>query len=99
MVVHGPVADAATSMVNDLAAAVSQLSVTPHTVCVPPRSTCSHCGSADADSHRVPALPSTAMAAVLAPTTLDAVAALPCATFVVPHVGAVPPYTWNSHRE
>jgi hypothetical protein len=45
---------------NAFAAAVSQFSATRVIVCELPRSTCSHCGSENADDQRVPRLPSTA---------------------------------------
>src|ERR1700722_3212627 len=75
---------------------------TPQMLCVDPRSTSSHCGSANADDQRVPAFPSTASAAgVPAFSVEDAVAVLFNATFVVPQV--LPPplvvKTWNSHSE
>jgi hypothetical protein len=45
---------------------------------VAPRSTCSHCGSENADDQRVPVLPSTAAEAGYAPlSTDDAMAGLP----------------------
>jgi hypothetical protein len=48
-------------------------------VAVAPRSTCSHCGSLNWLDQRVPALPSTALAATVpAFSTEDAVAGLPC---------------------
>src|SRR3712207_1832379 len=40
--------------------AASQLSSTREIAELVPRSTCSHCGSAKAEDHRVPVLPSTA---------------------------------------
>src|SRR6185437_13829365 len=42
------------------ARAVSQCSSAPQICCDEPRSTCSHCGSANADDQRVPSLPSVA---------------------------------------
>src|ERR1035437_10109719 len=49
---------------------------------VAPRSTCSHCGSLNADDQRVPVLPSTAAdAGVPAFSVEEAVAALPCEMF------------------
>src|SRR5690242_20093485 len=46
---------------------------------VEPRSTCSHCGSANADDHRVPSSPSVAeLAGVPAFSVDDAVVGLPC---------------------
>jgi hypothetical protein len=56
---------------------------------VDPRSTSSHCGSENADDHRVPVLPSTASAAGKPAFSVDdAVAVLFSATLVVPHVAA-----------
>src|SRR5262245_4594680 len=60
IVVNGPVAAGAVWIWNDRANAASQVSTTWQTVAVAPRSTCSHCGSLNADDHRVPVLPSTA---------------------------------------
>src|SRR5258707_586266 len=63
---------------------------TPQMLCVDPRSTSSHCGSANADDQRVPVFPSTAFAAgVPAFSVEDAVAVLFSATLVVPHVAAL----------
>jgi hypothetical protein len=68
-----PLAD--TWIWNDFAYAASQLSSTPQTLCEVPRSTCSHCGSANALAHRVAALPSTAaLAGVVAFSADEAVA-------------------------
>jgi hypothetical protein len=54
-----------------------------------PRSTSSHCGSANALDHRVPVFPSTAFeAGKVAFSSEDAVAVLPWATFAVPQVAA-----------
>src|SRR4051794_33135922 len=64
---------------KDFAYAASQLSETELIVAVAPRSTCSHCGSANALDQRVPVLPSTAaLAGVPAFSVLDAVAVRPC---------------------
>src|SRR5262245_66451821 len=81
--------------------AASQRSTTRQTDTAPPRSTCIHCGSLNALDHRVPLLPSTALAAgVPAFSTEEAVAGRPCATFVVPQTGVpVSPNTWNSQSE
>ena len=48
---------------NAVAYAASQSMLTPQMLCDEPRSTSSHCGSENADDHRVPVLPSTAAAA------------------------------------
>ena len=54
-----------------------------------PRSTSSHCGSENADDHRVPVLPSVAAAAVKVPFSRDdAVVGWFSATLVVPQVAA-----------
>src|SRR6266849_6519903 len=75
---------------NAVAYAVSQVSDTPQTVWVPPRSTWSHCGSLKAEDQRVPVLPSTALGAGKATDSWDdAVAVLPWARLVVEQV--VPP--------
>jgi len=66
------------------------MSVTAQTDWLEPRSTSSHCGSANADDQRVPVLPSTALAAgKLAFSVEDEVAVLFSATFVVPQVAAL----------
>ena len=63
---------------NERAYADSQSSTTEVTVALAPRSTCNHCGSLNALDQRVPALPSTAFAAVKAADSVDdAVAGLP----------------------
>ncbi len=88
-VVNGPFAAAATWIWNDRAKAVSQLSVTPQTVVLAPRSTCTHCGSLNALDHRVPWLPSTALPAPNEAFSVeDAVAGRPSAAFAVPQVAA-----------
>src|SRR5882762_6408312 len=62
-----------------LAKAASQFNTTWLMVSLAPRSTWSHCGSANALDHRVVVLPSTALAAgVPVFSTDDAVAVLPC---------------------
>ncbi len=63
-----------------VAYAASHCSRTWVTLAVAPRSTCSHCGSLNADDQRVPALPSTADAAGNVPAFSDddAVAGFPC---------------------
>ena len=60
IVVNGPVAAGAVWIWNAVANAASQVSRTWQTVAVAPRSTCSHCGSLNADDQRVPVLPSKA---------------------------------------
>src|SRR6266568_6988513 len=58
-------------------------------LCDEPRSTSSHCGSANALDHRVPVLPSVAAdAGVPAFSVLEAVVVLFSAAFVVPQVAA-----------
>ncbi len=71
-------------------------------LCDEPRSTSSHCGSENADDHRVPVLPSVAaLARVPAFSVDDAVVGWFSAALVVPQ--DPPPVvvvkTWNSHRE
>src|SRR5437879_5090963 len=62
-----------------VAYALSQFRTTWQTVAVPPRSTCSHCGSLKALDQRVPVSPSTAAeAGVPAFSTDEAVAGFPC---------------------
>ena len=79
IVVNGPVAAGAVWIWNDRANAASQLSTTWVTFAVAPRSTWIHCGSLNADDHRVPVLPSTAAeAGVPAFSVEDAVAGFPC---------------------
>jgi hypothetical protein len=101
IVANGPVAAGATWIWNALANAASQVSVTPHTVAVAPRSTWIHCGSANALDHRVLALPSTALPGPnVAFSVEDAVAGRPSAAFALPQVAAANvPKTWNSHSE
>jgi hypothetical protein len=66
-------------MVKAEAYAASQFSTTWLIGCVLPRSTCSHCGSANVLDQRVPVLPSTAAeAGKEAFSTDEAVAGLPC---------------------
>jgi hypothetical protein len=61
-------------------------------VTLPPRSTCSHCGSLNALDQRVPVLPSTAAEAGVPAFSVDeAVAGRPCAALVVPQPPPVPP--------
>src|SRR3954468_16754243 len=107
-VVYVPVPVSEPRTVNALPYAASQLMVTLQRFWLVPRSTCHVWLSAKLLAKRVPALPSTAIAAVLPPSTLDAVAVLPCATLSlvqVPPVGGgvvVPPAvpkTWNSYSE
>src|SRR4051794_13969525 len=62
---------AETCRLNVLEYAVSQASTTEEIVAVPPRSTCSHCGSLNALDQRVPALPSTAFEAGKAADSVD----------------------------
>src|SRR5215472_18704818 len=74
--------------------------LTPQMLCDEPRSTSSHCGSENADDHRVPVLPSTAAPAVKVEfSSDDAVAVLLSATFVVPQALLDAVKTWNSHSE
>src|ERR1700709_2263882 len=88
MVVHGPPAAVAVSIVKAFAAAASQLRTTLQIGWAVPGATVIDCGSTPCTlSQREPVLPSTARAAVLPPRTLEAVAVLPCATLVVPHAG------------
>ena len=88
-VVNGPFAAGATWIWNDRANAVSQLRVTPQTVVLAPRSTCTHCGSLNALDQRVPGLPSTALpAGKEAFSVEDAVAGRPSAAFAVPQTAA-----------
>jgi hypothetical protein len=62
-----------------VAYAASQTRITWSIVAVVPRSTWSHCGSLNWLDHRVPALPSTALAAGVPPfSTEEAVAGRPC---------------------
>ena len=76
---NGPVAVAAVWIWNDRANAVSHCRTTWLTVAVAPRSTWIHCGSLNADDHRVPVLPSTAAeAGEPAFSVEDAVAGFPC---------------------
>src|SRR5919201_4815562 len=88
---------------NAVAYAASHCRVAPQMLCVDPRSTSSHCGSENADDHRVPVLPSVAFAAgELAFSVDDAVAAWFSAALAVPQVP--PPAdpvvkTWSSHSE
>jgi hypothetical protein len=90
IVVNGPVAAGAVWIWNAVANAASQLSRTWQTVAVPPRSTCSHCGSLNADDQRVVALPSTAApAGVPAFSVEEAVAGWLSAALVVPRDGGV----------
>src|SRR5918992_5568675 len=56
---------------NALPYAASQLSTTWQMATLPPRSTCSHCGSLNALDQRVPGLPSTAAAAGVPPCSTD----------------------------
>jgi hypothetical protein len=87
---------------NAVAKAASHARPTRQIVWLVPRSTWSHCGSANALDQRVALLPSVAFAAGKdAFSTDDAVVGLPCAAFVVPHAAAPPgvPNTWNSHSE
>src|SRR3569833_4033795 len=95
MVVHAE-AFAETWIWNAVAYAASQVRITWQTSAVPPRSICSHCGSAKALDHRVDVLPSTAAeAGVGAFSVEEAVALRPCAAFAVTHAAAAePPRTW-----
>src|ERR1700722_2850398 len=61
-------------------------------LCEEPRSTSSHCGSENADDHRVPALPSVASAAGVPAFSMDeAVVGWFSAALVVPQVPVPPP--------
>jgi hypothetical protein len=84
-----------------VANAASQVSRTWQTVAVPPRSTCSHCGSLNADDQRVVVLPSkAALAGVPAFSVDEALAGWFSAALVVPQVVAPnEPKTWNSQSE
>src|SRR5262244_2768795 len=75
------------------------MSVTPQIDWLEPRSTSSHCGSENALDHRVPVLPSVALAAGNDAFSSDeAVVGRPSARLVVPQVLLVVPNTLNSHR-
>jgi hypothetical protein len=78
---------------NALPAAASQFRSTDEMVWVAPRSTWSHCGSENADDHRVPVLPSVAAEAGKAPVFSDdeAVAGRPWESSVSPGGGVVVP--------
>jgi hypothetical protein len=101
IVVNGLVAAGAVWIWKAVANAASQVSRTWQTVAVPPRSTCSHCGSLNADDQRVLVLPSkAALAGVPAFSVEEAVAGWFSAALVVPQVAAPNvPKTWNSHSE
>jgi len=101
IVLNGPVAAGAVWSWNAVANAASQVSRTWQTVAVPPRSTCSHCGSLNADDQRVVVLPSkAALAGVPAFSVDEALAGWFSAALVVPQlVAANVPKTWNSQSE
>jgi hypothetical protein len=77
------------------------LSTTRLIVAVPPRSTCSHCGSLNWLDHRVVVRPSSAAAGALPPSHEEADTCANSEIGVPDGGGPVPvvPKTWNSHSE